>query len=610
MENPEKYSELDYSLESSRLPITTPKLLSAAMFYSILSVVPGLILGYNLAQILPFESLSLPQFPTIEISTPVSFPSVKTGLGVDHIRLLFSILIALGIFALIRFAILSYPKYVALMRKGRIDATLPHTVNVMLGMAKGGVPLLTIFKFIAENRQIFEETSVEFAKIVEQVELMGKDLGTATLIVSRTTPSEKLRAFLENLINVYEGGGDIVDYLKTTSTRFLAEREKLYSVFFDILEIFAEVYLILFIVAPLFLLIVLVVFRMIQTGTLDVFKYIIYLFVPLGSVAMIYVLYLVFPREPGGIVRRYGIQEKFLARTTNIKPRFKIYEFRRKLNMIRNYILAPFSLPIYSLGLLEVAFYLVIPVIAYVILFLGKLSYDLFIFGLIVSAMIPAVIFAEYKSSVVRKMERALPDFLRQMAALNEAGLNVVESLRMLTEFEFGILAKELRKVKREVEWGELLTKALRKIEFRVRSPVFARVLSQVAKAMESTPSVSDALMTAAFYSEMEIEARDRVRAQMSVYTIIIYIAFGVFLFTSYIILHNIIGVFGGAQTQAFGVMFSVEEIKRAFFETTMIIGAFSGLVAGMMGEGKIEAGFKHLLILVSASFLFYKFIV
>ncbi len=602
-ENRRKFSDIDYRIESSRVPITTPKLLAISTMYSILSIPIGVLLGYIIASLIIQIS---GEMPTLGIFSNTEFT-------IDEQLLTISIAVATALILsiLTRHLIVSYPKYVAAMRKGKIDSSLPHTVNVMLGMAKGGVPLISIFRFIAESEEVFEEISVEFRKIVEMVDVMGKDLSTAMLYVSRTTPSDKLRTFLENLVNIYEGGGDVVEFLRTNSSRYLAEKEKFYMVLFDILEIFAEFYLIIFIVAPLFLLTIIVVFRMLQSGALDLYKYVVYLFIPLGSVCMLYLLYLTVPREPGKIVRKYGVPEKFVGRIGNVKTRFRVDEKRRKINTIRNYLLAPIFLPIYSIGIKDILFYLLIPPLAYFLIFLGRLSYDVFVFGLIISASLPVVVFVEYKNAIIRRMERALPNFLRQMAALNEAGLNVVESLRLLTEFELGILGREISKVKREVEWGELLTKALRKVELRVKSPIFARVLSQVAKAMESTPSVSEALMTAAFYSEMEIEARDRIKSQMSVYTLIIYIAFFVFLFTSYVMLHNIFEIFGSVHTLPMGAtMFSLDEIKGAFFETTMIIGAFSGLVAGMMGEGKIEAGFKHMLALVMVSFFFYRFIV
>ncbi len=599
----DKYSSLIRDLESSRLPTTAPKILASSTFYGAIAGVLGVLIGYHLSSSLLSSAVT--------VKSPGLFSNLpRLSLTLQHVQILVTLFIAVLTFLLVRYAILFYPKYVSSMRKGSIERALPYTSNIMLGMAKGGVPLISIFKFVAENEDIFEEISVEFAKVVELYEMTKSDLSSAILYVARTTPSDKLKNFLENLVNVFGGGGDIVEYLKNVSSRFFAEKEKFYSVLFETLQILAEFYLVLFIVTPLTLLIMLVVFRMVQAQALNTYKLVAYFLIPLGSMLMLYILYLTVPKEPGGIVRRYTIPEVFIARVREEVTRFKVDNLKRNVRRIRNYLLAPFTQPIYSLGIRDVIIYLLLPAVAFASIFVGKLSYDLFMFSLIVALLLPAVVFAEYRERVVRNMERMLPEFLRQMAALNEAGLNIVDTMRMLTEFEFGVLTRELRKVKREIEWGELLSKALRRVEFRVRSPIFARVLSQVAKAMESTPSISDALLTASIYSEMEIDARDRIRAQMGIYALVIYIAFGVFLFTSYILLHNLIGT--NVQGAPFlGITpFSKDLVVRAFFETTMIIGLFSGFVAGMMSEGRIEAGLKHVLILMTIAFVFYKFVI
>jgi len=49
------------------------------------------------------------------------------------------------------------------------------------------------------------------------------------------------------------------------------------------------------------------------------------------------------------------------------------------------------------------------------------------------------------------------------------------------------------------------------------------------------------------------------------------------------------------------------EEMQRMFFHMTSIQAFFGGLVAGKMGEGTINAGLKHSLILMLCGYIALK---
>jgi flagellar protein FlaJ len=91
-------------------------------------------------------------------------------------------------------------------------------------------------------------------------------------------------------------------------------------------------------------------------------------------------------------------------------------------------------------------------------------------------------------------------------------------------------------------------------------------------------------------------------------YTIIIYIAFFVFLYTTYVLLNNIISIFHGIENLPPGIVAGVDlnMLRETFYQTTLIVGFFSGLTAGVMGEGKIESGLKHVIIFVLLGYIFF----
>jgi len=593
---PGNYLKLSSAIESARLKMTVPELLSIALFYPLLSVIPGILLGYFVS----------------ELIRPEEFLVIR-GFTIPYWEFELALMAGFAIlaFGFTRYLILTYPFYLSNIRKGKIESSLPHAVNMMLGMAKGGVPLISIFRFVAENREIFGEVSKEFDKIVTLVEVFGYDLITAMRYVSETTPSEKLKVFLENFVNVYEGGGDVVEYLRAKSEQLLTERETYYTLFFETLQVFAEIYLALFIVAPLFFLTVLVVFQMIGSGTMEMFKIIMFTFIPLGSLLLMWLINSSMPSEPVGFAehKKRGESDIFFN-IADREPGFNIDVWKLRLRRVLDFLKKPLVEEPYLLTLRALSFYLIVPAIFVFVYFYGKIDLDLLIFITLSVVIFPSIVFIEYKRRLLSRMERELPEFMKQLASLNEAGLNVVEALRHLSESELGILGREIRKIKREVEWGELITSALEKIESRIRSQIVAKAITLLVKAIESTPSIRDALNTASMYSELEIEVRDRIKAQMSMYTIIIYLAFAVFLYTAYILIQNMLTVFASVEVTQFTAKIDLQAVKDTFMQTSLLVAFFSGIMAGQMGEGRIEAGFKHVFILVVVVYVFFKFII
>ncbi len=595
-ENPNKYSDLDRIIEKARLRVTTPELLSNALFYSLIAMVIGVIFGISVSLVIR----NVFGIEYVYIGGPVEFWKVQIAI---------SLIFALLFFGLARYILLSFPYYVASSRGSKIDSALPHAVNMLFGMAKGNVPIISAIRFVAENKHLFSELSVEFEKIVVLVE-MGEDLTSAMKFVAETTPSEKLRVFLENFIDVYKGGGNVLDYLKSKSEQYFSEKERFYTLYSESMQIMAEIYLALFIVAPLFFLIVLVVFNMMGSATLGLYRLFLYSVLPAGSIMVLWLAYSSTIRESGELGRIGVGVEEIVARTSQKPVGFRLIRTRRAFNKLKNFLLYPvFEMP-YVLSFKHILFYLLFPPLVFFLIFFGRMEIDYLVFTILLAFGLPAVFFVEYRERLIKKAERELPDFLKQLASLNEAGLNVVEALRNISDTQAGVLSKEIRTIKRRVEWGELVTSAFVRLETRIRSSVFQKAISMLVKAIEASPSIREALVVASNFSELEVEMRNRLRALMSTYTIIIYLAFGVFLYTSYVLIKNMLSVFASIEQKHIVAAINLADLEGVFMETSILVAVFSGLAAGVMGEGRIEAGLKHILLMGALAYVFFKFIV
>ncbi|MDY6959490.1 MAG: type II secretion system F family protein, partial [Halobacteriota archaeon] len=55
---------------------------------------------------------------------------------------------------------------------------------------------------------------------------------------------------------------------------------------------------------------------------------------------------------------------------------------------------------------------------------------------------------------------------------------------------------------------------------------------------------------------------------------------------------------------------FDAEFYYRIFFHAALIQGLCSGFVAGQMGEGKVLAGLKHSLIMLTIAYVIFTFFI
>jgi flagellar protein FlaJ len=89
-------------------------------------------------------------------------------------------------------------------------------------------------------------------------------------------------------------------------------------------------------------------------------------------------------------------------------------------------------------------------------------------------------------------------------------------------------------------------------------------------------------------------------------YVAIIYVAFFVFVFTIVLLFQSFFVSIEGLPLLSAGTM-SAEQMRRIFFHMTTIQALFGGLVAGKMGEGTINAGLKHSLVMMLCGYVALK---
>ncbi len=604
-ECPEKFRVVEKSIDSARLPLTVQRLYAIALFYSFITSMGVIIFSF-----LIFKAF-IPEMELINwIFSLIGVEYSPSGSSVTIIYLfLFMWISALGIisYSLVNNLILSYPSILAKRRKGEIEMYLPHSINLMLCMSSGGISAYEIIKSLAESNDMFGELSKEFATIIKMSEFFDEDLITSIKYVRDTTPSDKLSSFLDDFVFMIKGGGNISSFLESKSKEYIERQEVEFNSYLDFLSIMAEVYVAAFILLPLFLLIMLVVMQISGGFMLESYKIMILTILPVSTLIFVYIIKSAIPipqikTELEGDLSKDEVGASIEEKESD----FKINNMERWLRKIKYYLLLPFSR--WSIYTAPFRFFIFYICVFTLIVFAVSLSFTSFHKVMIISAsafIIPFLILIEIRGRIIGQIERRIPDMFRELAILNEAGLNIIEALKVLTSVEFGIMSREISLLRGDIEWGDSVTRAFKKMGSRVKSDIVSKVIPVSVRAIEASPSFKDAFLTVSGFANSEIRFKDKIRSNMFTYLVIIYFSFIVFLVIVYVLINNVLHGFGEAAS-----ITNIEQIKEISLQISIAVGLFSGMVAGVISSGKITAGFKHSYIFLIVAYFVFAYLI
>jgi flagellar protein FlaJ len=233
--------------------------------------------------------------------------------------------------------------------------------------------------------------------------------------------------------------------------------------------------------------------------------------------------------------------------------------------------------------------------------------------------MIPYSIFFEMWVRKILGLEDLIPDFLERMANINKVGLTIAQTVTILVNTNLGLLSYEIKRIKRDMDWGAHFTDALMRFEDRVRTPLIARTVTLITKASEMSGQIGEVLTIAASDAKMSWVLKRERLSDMFIYTAVVYLSFLVFLFvvsvltTQFLPVLESVNVQGGpslgGSLASVGTV-SIITFKRLLYHSCLIQALFSGLIAGQLGEGSVAAGVKHACIMLIISLVAFNFVI
>jgi len=225
------------------------------------------------------------------------------------------------------------------------------------------------------------------------------------------------------------------------------------------------------------------------------------------------------------------------------------------------------------------------------------------VFAIMATVFLPTVLDSiDYRWR--KSIDEHLPDLFRAIVQAQQTGMTLPEAIEEASERDYGPLTKELKKLFSQMSWGASFEEALESFAEHVDTTLVRRVVPLIIEASRSGGRVEKVFEPVGKFIQTTLTLEKERKANTRPYVAIIYVAFFVFLFTIVLLFKSFFTPITQDASLLGNVLLTPEAAKRLFFRMTAIQAFFGGLVAGKMGEGTINGGLKHSLILLACGVL------
>lgn len=635
---------------------TTHRVFAArTLFVSGLAGVGGAILGvYGAVWLVDLFSISRSAILGV-VPPPLSFLAGLTRLqdltllGLFVLFLFFGAtlgtVLALGTY----WARWAYLDQLAAARASEIEATLPRTIAFVYALSRSGMPFPAVLDTLADNDDIYGEAAREVGVAVRDMNTFSTDILTALRHTADRTPSEGLEEFADNLSSVLGSGRNLSSFLREQYERYQEEAEAQQQQYLELVSTFAEVYVTVLVAGPLFLITVLVVIGLVIEDTLTIVRVVGYAGIPLASAAfVVYIDSLTqhdtaltdVGRDTATSTRRSGGDDTVDGKSLPLSDGGAVAEAQRRnaerlaaydrLRTLREWARNPVR------SVLErpwISFVVTAPIGVAWVLFrsipipLGPSALGTLDQPVVEASVFVMVVFAllhETHKRRIRRLERAVPDFLDRLASVNEAGMTIVESIERVAGTDLGGLEDEVDRTWQDIRWGADAGDALRRLAVRSRARMVSQAVTLITNAMNASGDIAPVLRIAADEAQETRRLRRERRQEMLTYILVIYISVFVFLgIIAALTVAFIPAVQEAAGTTATapanapnagltgaftGSDVNTDAYKLLFFHISAIQAVCSGMIAGQLAEGGIADGVKHAAGLLGLTYLVFAF--
>jgi flagellar protein FlaJ len=227
-------------------------------------------------------------------------------------------------------------------------------------------------------------------------------------------------------------------------------------------------------------------------------------------------------------------------------------------------------------------------------------------------AVAPPSVFGIIHNQWKNKIEKATPEFLRDLATASKTGIPLQVALEHASKRMYGPLTAELKLLVAHMSWGMNFNEAMTEFSNRVDIPLIKRATVLIIEAGKHGGDLSNIFESTANYVENVNSWTAKRRMQTFPYVAIFYFSVIIFLFIIIIISTMMFAPM--SEMSSSGASFikpvlTTEESRRVFMHTALLEALFGGLIAGKINEDSFVAGLKHVMVLaIATGIAFYLF--
>lgn len=502
------------------------------------------------------------------------------------------------------------PVYSVNEQKRKLNMILPQSYLFLYALTKGGLTITQAMEELANSKNTYTYVSEIFDNIITQSKYGNLSLEAAIKKQASQTKSEELEDFLQGLINVLDTGSDVSSYLENKTQQALDNERKNQESYFNTLEMLSEAYIVTFVLAPIFIMVLQLVSAMTGDFNRALTQMVPYVHVPAGGLIISLVIYI--------LGSKYANTNKIkkpllLYQVTNNIKQDNSKTWKDYLNDIQKYssLSLLFTLPIVFIYLSIMIQTGVIPLS---IEEWNEVALQATIYGYyipLLMVLIPWTILYEKEKSRRNRIETQLPQLLNNIQESNKRGLTIDEAITTAAYSSTGNFYEQLRESLRKSEIFGNLNYSLVEFANKLETPRISQAVDLLARANSVSGDVSTVMEIIADDFTSLYELKEERKRKAKAYVAIIFVS----IMISTLVLVAIDFVFFGfVAEQASGggegdadapEISSFDSLPTGFFNrillhTVMMLSLVSGIVSGIMENNSPKNGFKYVVILTT----------
>ena len=231
------------------------------------------------------------------------------------------------------------------------------------------------------------------------------------------------------------------------------------------------------------------------------------------------------------------------------------------------------------------------------------------VLSIVVALVPPAVLdFLDYRWR--KAIDKALPRLLEGVAHAQLTGLSLLRAFKEAGENVPRPLRDEIKLMLAKVSWGMSFEDALRLFERRARTSLAHRVATLIIEASRSGGHVERIFAPLAEATSTFQAMEDERKAQLKPYIIIMYLSYVIFLVITSVLYTQFFAPMVTMPVVLLNPLMTPKECWVMLYHMGIMLAVFSGLVAGILGEGRIYGGLKHVIVMLLMAYVAFRHMV